>query len=113
MKKKIETIDFREFVREGYKPKLNKFTATKCLSVSPFFFNPASIFSTPPPLVMTGYIIVGVLGGVLILAAIAENLSFKSGENGIGQYIESIISFFLPMAFIGALVYFVISSPLL
>lgn len=110
---KTETIKFSDFMSREKEAKVKKVNWKKLsATASSFIISPTS-WLNPPQVVVNGYIVVLVIGGILITAAIFENTSFSSGSGELGEFISLIFGYLLPFSFIGGLVYFVLSNPLL
>ena len=115
--RKTEIIDFRDFVRGNYGQRVTNrlglvFGGYTALSLPSFVISPSSWLS-PPPLILKGYLIVIGLGVVLIIAAMMESTFARNGNSELASTIVNFFKFALPMAFIAALIIFVLTNPLI
>lgn len=108
---KIETINFNDFTSGNYGYKTRD--SFKLLSLVPGAFLAPSTWLNPPALIANGYMIVIGVGAVLIIAAILEMLLARNGYTELASSILDFFKFVFPLAFIAALVFFVLSNPLL
>jgi len=109
---KIETINFRDFMKGDYGKKQN-FNVKLYSSLLPGAFLTPSTWLSPPPLIATGYIIVIGVGAVLIIASMLEMMLARMGYVDLADKILDFFKFVMPLSFIAALVYFVLTNPLI
>lgn len=110
---KVETINFREFMKNDYKNKEKITSLTLYSSLLPGAFLTPSTWLSPPPLIATGYMIVMGVGAVLIIASTLEMILARAGHTALADAILDFFKFVMPLVFIAALVYFVLTNPLI
>jgi len=109
---KTETINFKDFLKNDYKNKEKITNLTLYSSLLPGAFLTPSTWLSPPPLIATGYMIVIGTGAVLIIVSALEMVLARTGHVELADKILDFFKFVMPLIFIAALVYFVLSNPL-
>lgn len=109
-----EVINFRDFISDDYKKSDKKRSdiATLSLAIPALFISPSSLFS-PPPMIVTGYLLVLGFGGLAISGVALEKYFAQKGDSSTASAISTILNFLLPAICYGALIYFVVNNPLL